>query len=130
VGRAVGDSSMRVPLPATPGQYATGCDPAYSMSCDAVWRCRIYLSSGLMFSRSLATKARRREAVELFSSLGVGLKTPGGLKTGRGGVEWIEVARGAYQLRAVENTVMNLAVPQNVGKFRSRLATSSFSRTA
>jgi hypothetical protein len=51
---------------------------------------------------------------------------------GRVGMDWIELARDRDQWRdlVIVNTVMNLRVPQNVGKFLSSCATSGFSRRA
>jgi hypothetical protein len=46
---------------------------------------------------------------------------------GWGGMDWIDLAQDMDQWRALVNTVMNLRVSQNVGKFMSSCATSSFS---
>jgi hypothetical protein len=40
-----------------------------------------------------------------------------GVLTGWGGVDWIHLAQERDQWRALVNTVMNLLVPYNVGKF-------------
>jgi hypothetical protein len=45
-----------------------------------------------------------------------------------GGVDWIHLTQDRDQWRAVMNTVMNLRVPLNVGKFLSSCATGGFSR--
>jgi hypothetical protein len=47
---------------------------------------------------------------------------------GWGGMDWILLARDREQWRALVNTVMNLRVPLNVGKYLSSRATGSFSR--
>jgi hypothetical protein len=47
-----------------------------------------------------------------------------------GTVDWIDLAEDRHQWRALVNTVMNLQVPYNVGKFLSSCATGSFSRRA
>jgi hypothetical protein len=48
---------------------------------------------------------------------------------GWGGTDWIDVAQDRDQWRALVNTVMNLRVPINVGKFLSVCATGGFSRS-
>jgi hypothetical protein len=47
---------------------------------------------------------------------------------GCGRKEWIDLAQDRDRWRALVNTVMNLRVPQNVGKFLSSCATGGFSR--
>jgi hypothetical protein len=46
------------------------------------------------------------------------------------GMDWIDLAEDRDQWRALVNTVMNLRVPYNVGKFLSSSATGGFSRRA
>jgi hypothetical protein len=46
------------------------------------------------------------------------------------GVDWIDLAPGRDQWRALVNTVMNLRVPQNSGKFLSSCTIGGFSRKA
>jgi hypothetical protein len=46
------------------------------------------------------------------------------------GVDWIDLAQDRDQWRDLVNTVMNLRIPQNVGKFLSSCASGSFSRSA
>jgi hypothetical protein len=43
--------------------------------------------------------------------------------------DWIHLAQDNNQCRALVNTVMNLRVPYNFGKFLSSGATGDFSRT-
>jgi hypothetical protein len=49
---------------------------------------------------------------------------------GWGYMDWIDLAQDGDRWRALMNTVMNLRVPQNVGKFLSSCTTGSFSRRA
>jgi hypothetical protein len=43
-------------------------------------------------------------------------------------MDWIELAHDREQWKALMNTVMNLRVPLNVGKFLSSCTTGGFSR--
>jgi hypothetical protein len=45
-------------------------------------------------------------------------------------MEWIDLAEDRNLWRALVNTVMNLGVPYNVGKFLSGCTIGSFSRRA
>jgi hypothetical protein len=45
-------------------------------------------------------------------------------------MHWINLAEDRDQWRALVNTVMNVRVPPNVGKFLSNSATGDFSRRA
>jgi hypothetical protein len=47
---------------------------------------------------------------------------------GWGGMDWIDLARDRNQWRPLANTVMNLQVPRNIGKFLSSRRTGGFSR--
>jgi hypothetical protein len=47
---------------------------------------------------------------------------------GWGNTDWIDMAQGRDQWRALVNTVIDLRVPCNVGKFLSSCATGGFSR--
>jgi hypothetical protein len=46
------------------------------------------------------------------------------------GMDWIDLAQVRDQWRALLNTVMNLRVPYNAGKFLSGCTIGSFSRRA
>jgi hypothetical protein len=46
------------------------------------------------------------------------------------GMDWIDMAQDRDQWRALMNTIMNLWVPQNAGKFFSRCTIGGFSRRA
>jgi hypothetical protein len=46
------------------------------------------------------------------------------------GMDWIDLAQGRNQWRALVNTVMNLGIPSNLGKFLSSGTTGGFSRRA
>jgi hypothetical protein len=47
---------------------------------------------------------------------------------GWGGMDWIDLAANGDQWRALVNTVINLRVPYNFGKFLSSCTTGGFSR--
>jgi hypothetical protein len=51
-------------------------------------------------------------------------------KIGWVGGDWIDMAQDRDQWRVLENAVMNLRVPYNVGKFLSGCTIGSFSRRA
>jgi hypothetical protein len=46
------------------------------------------------------------------------------------GIDWVDLAQDSDQWRALMNTVMNLRVPLNAGKFSSSYIIGSFSRRA
>jgi hypothetical protein len=46
------------------------------------------------------------------------------------GTDWSYLAQDMDQWRALENTVLNLRVPQNAGKFLGSCTTGGFSRRA
>jgi hypothetical protein len=51
-------------------------------------------------------------------------------KIGWGGLDLIDLAKDRDQWRALMNTIMNLRVPQNPGKFLSSSTSGGFSRRA
>jgi hypothetical protein len=46
------------------------------------------------------------------------------------GVDWVDLAQDRDHWRALVNTVMNLRIPQNAGKFLSGCTIGGFSRRA
>jgi hypothetical protein len=52
------------------------------------------------------------------------------MKIGYDGMDWIDLAQDRAYWRALVNTVMNLRVPYNAGKFLSVCTIRSFSRRA
>jgi hypothetical protein len=48
-------------------------------------------------------------------------------KIGWGGIDWIDLTQNRDRWRALVNTVMNLRVPYDVGKFLSSSTTGGFS---
>jgi hypothetical protein len=46
------------------------------------------------------------------------------------GIDWIDLCQDRDQWRALVKTVMNLRVPENVGKFLSSCTIGGFSRRA
>jgi hypothetical protein len=46
------------------------------------------------------------------------------------GMDWIDLAQDSEQWRPLVNTVMNIRVPENAGKFLSSCTIGSFSRRA
>jgi hypothetical protein len=46
------------------------------------------------------------------------------------GVDWVDLAQDRGQWRTLVNTMMNLRVPQNAGKFLSGCTIGGFSRSA
>jgi hypothetical protein len=49
---------------------------------------------------------------------------------GWNGIDWIDLVQDRDQWRALVNTVLNLRVPQNAGKFLSGCTSGSFSKRA
>jgi hypothetical protein len=49
---------------------------------------------------------------------------------GCGGMDWLYLAQNRDKWRELVNTVMNLRVPYDVGKFFNSFTTSGFSRRA
>jgi hypothetical protein len=49
---------------------------------------------------------------------------------GWNGMDWIDLAQERDKWRALVNTVMNLRIPKNAGKFLSGCTIDSFSRRA
>jgi hypothetical protein len=49
---------------------------------------------------------------------------------GWGGMDWIDLVQARDQCRSLVNTVMNLRVPYNFGKFFNSCTTGGFSRRA
>jgi hypothetical protein len=52
------------------------------------------------------------------------------IEIGWDGMDWIDLAQDRDQWRALVNTVMNLRVPQNFGKFLSACTTGGLSGRA
>jgi hypothetical protein len=51
-------------------------------------------------------------------------------ETGWDGTDWIDLAQDRNQWKSLVNTVMNLWVPHNAGKFLSSCTIGGFSRRA
>jgi hypothetical protein len=51
-------------------------------------------------------------------------------ETGWDGMDWIDLTEDRDQWRALVNTIINLRVPQNAGKFLSSCTIGGFSRRA
>jgi hypothetical protein len=47
-----------------------------------------------------------------------------------GGMDWIDLAQDKDQWRTLLNTILNLLIPWNIGKFLNSCATGGFSRSA
>jgi hypothetical protein len=104
---------------------------------------RIIKSRKMRWARHVARMGEKRNAYRILVGTSEGNRPLGRSRHRRednikmdlrdiewGGMDWIDLAQDRDQWMALVNTIMNLWVPKNIGKFLSGRATGGFSTRA
>jgi hypothetical protein len=85
----------------------------------------VYIIYRILVGNPEGKRPLRRPRRSWVDNIEMGLR-----EIGWDGTDWIDLAQNRDQWRTLVNTVMNLRVPQNAGKFLSSCTIDSFSRRA